>query len=316
MRKLLKSVGVFAITIFLLLNVVSAFHAYKFTHFFDRGSTTITKPEHMIGWQKAKAILFGINYTKLPITTTPANPYQTFSVATSGGYKLEGWYIPRPNAQGTVIMFHGHGGNKSGPVKEANAFHDFGYNICMIDFRAHGNSAGNICTIGFKESADVKAAYDFVSAKGDKNIILWGVSLGAATITKAIVDYPDIKPAKVILEMSFGSLTDAVKGRLRIMHLPLQPFTALLTFWGGTEQGFWAFGHKPEEYVKSIRVPVLVQWGKLDQRVSQQETEEIFKNIPSRQKRLVIYDRSGHQSLLVNETEKWMKNVKLFLEEN
>jgi len=159
-------------------------------------------------------ILFGVNYPKRPVTATPANTYQTFHVTTNDGLMLEGWYVPKQDAKGTVILFHGHGGNRSGVVNEANAFNDFGYNVCMIDFRAHGNSQGNTCTIGYKESADVKAAYEYVAAKGEKNIVLWGISLGAATITKALVDYKEIKPKKVILEMSFGSLTEAVKGRL------------------------------------------------------------------------------------------------------
>ena len=149
----------------------------------------------------------------------------------------------------------------------------------MTDFRAHGNSEGNTCTIGYHESADVKATYDYVAAKGEKNIILYGISLGAATITKAMNDYENIRPAKLILEMPFGSLQDAVKGKMRTMHLPDQPITALLIFWGGVEQGFWTYHLKPTEYVKNIQTPVLLQWGKNDNRVTRAETDSIYKNL-------------------------------------
>lgn len=316
MKKIFKGLAILLITLFILLNIIVAFHAYKFTHFYDKNTAMAKKPELMSGWEETEAILFGVSYSKLPLSNHPAHRFQKFYTKTMDGIVLEGWYVPQMSSKGTVILFHGHGGNRGSIVTEANDFYNLGYNVCMVDFRAHGDSQGNVCTIGYNESADVKAAYDFVAAKGEKKIILWGISLGAATITKAMTDYNEIHPAKVILEMPFGSLTDAVKGKLRIMHLPLQPLTTLLTFWGAVEQGFWTFNHKPSEYAKNINVPVLLQWGKNDIRVTEAETEEIFHNLHSRQKQLVIYNNSGHQSLATSEPQKWNTAVKSFLERN
>ena len=90
---------------------------------------------------------------------------------------MPAWYRSIPDAKGTVALFHGHGGNKSDILPEAFAFMRMGYNIFLLDFRAHGNSEGHTCTIGFNESEDVKLAYDFIRAKGEKNLVLWGVSL-------------------------------------------------------------------------------------------------------------------------------------------
>ncbi len=313
MKKLLKGFGASLLTLFILLNVIVAFHAYKFTHFYNNEASLVRRPELMSGWEGTEAILFGVDYFKSKISNKPDYPYQTFRTTTNDGILLEGWYIPKDSAKGTVILFHGHGGSKSNIVTEADTFHNLGYNVCMTDFRAHGNSEGNTCTIGYDESADVKATYDFIVSKGERNIILYGISLGAATISKAMNDYKDIQPSKVILEMPFASLQDAVKGKLRIMHLPSQPLTALLIFWGGVEQGFWTYHHKPSEYAKNIHVPVLLQWGKNDTRVTEPETNIIFKNLASEQKQLVIYNKSGHQSLLKNEPEKWIYSVKSFL---
>ncbi len=112
--------------------------------------------------------------------------------------------------------------------------------------------------------------------------------------------------------MPFGSIADAVVGRIKMMNLPAQPLSTLLTFWGGTIHGFWAFGMKPTEYAKKVKCPVLLQWGKNDPRVSQKETDAIYNNITS-QKKLVIYENSGHQNLAENEPEKWKENVTAFL---
>ena len=130
-----------------------------------------------------------------------------------------------------------------------------------------------------------------------------------------MADDKDIQPEKIILQMPFGSLTDAVNGRLRIMKLPQQPMGTLLTFWGGLEHGFWAFNYKPFVYARQVHTPVLLQWGRKDPRVSEAETNAIFTNLASANKKLVIYEQSGHEDLLKSEPEKWIKTVTDFLNE-
>ena len=296
---------------FVLLNIVVMFHAYKFTHFYDAGSVIIKAQKDKSGWDKTKELLFGINSVK-KTDTAPDTVYQTVYFKTQDSLKLEAWLINAPGAKGTVAMFHGHGGNKAGLLKEAAGFRSMGYNTLLLDFRAHGNSEGNSCTIGYKESEDVKLAYDYLKKSGEKNIILWGISMGAAAVTKAVNDY-SITPSKIILEMPFGSLPGAVEGRVKMMGLPAQPLSVLLTFWGGVEHGFWAFNMKPSEYVKKIQCTVLLQWGKNDPRVSEKETMAVYNNI-STQKKLVIYDSSGHESLCAKENAKWLLEVSAFLQ--
>ena len=151
-----------------------------------------------------------------------------------------------------------------------------------------------------------------LATKGENNIVLWGISMGASTIAKAIKDYK-LDPKKIILEMPFGTIEDAVKGRIKMMGLPPQPIATLLTFWGGTEHAFWAFGMKPAEFVKEIKCPVLLQWGKNDPRVSRAEEDIIFKNIASNNKKFVIYENTGHESICKKETAKWEAEVATFL---
>jgi alpha-beta hydrolase superfamily lysophospholipase len=80
-----------------------------------------------------------------------------------------------------------------------------GYNVLLLDFRAHGASGGNTCTIGYYEAEDVKLAYNFLKDKGEKNIALWGISMGAAAIAHAVDEY-HLQPSKVILEMPLAQL--------------------------------------------------------------------------------------------------------------
>lgn len=321
MKKWIKRFLYFLLVLFILLNISSAFHAYKFTHFY-KNATKIKKPEEMSFGEKMSAALLGVNYPKSTVVDSLLIIHETIKIKTIDSLTLEAWHLKQPDLgdennlltikKGTVLIFHGHGSCKSALIKEANEFYKMGYEVVLTDFRAHGNSDGEVCTIGYDESKDVKAVYDYVKNTGEKNIILFGISLGAATIAKAIDEFK-IAPTKVILEMPFGTLYDAVKGRVRTMKLPEQPISFLLTFWGGTEHGFWAFNHKPEEYAKSITCPVLLQWGRKDARVKETEINSIFKNITSTQKKLVVYEESGHENLCKNENQKWKENIADFL---
>lgn len=297
--------------LFLLLNVVVIFHAYKFTHFYEINDAAVKKQEAKSGWDKTSDLLFGFNAAKQQ-NTAPDTTYKNVSLCTADGLTLSGWLIQVANAKGSVAMFHGHGSKKSAILSEAKGFNQLGYNTLLVDMRAHGASGGNTCTIGYKEAADVKAAYDYLQKTGEKNILLYGISLGAATVSKAINDYA-LKPSKIMLEMPFGSLPDAVEGRVKMMGLSAQPVSTLLTFWGGTLHGFWAYNLRPAEYVKKLTCPVLVHWGRHDSRVSEAETNAVFKNIPT-PKRLEVFEESGHESLLKKEPVKWMNSVATFLQ--
>ena len=312
MQKFFKYLLRLALVLFIILNIVVAFHAYKFTHFYEAGEIAIKSKQEKSGWDKTKEILFGINAEKQK-NTTPDSANNIIFLTTKDSLKLEAWYTTVDSAKGTICMFHGHGGKKSGTNAEAATFRKMGYNTFQLDFRAHGNSQGNTCTIGYYESEDVKLAYDFIKNKGEKNIVLWGISMGASAITKAMNDYT-LQPQKIILEMPFGTIEDAVEGRVKMMGLPQQPISVLLTFWGGVEHGFWAFNMKPQEYAKKITCPVLLQWGKNDPRVSRKEEDILFTNLATVNKKFVVYENSQHESLCKKENEKWMAEINAFLQ--
>lgn len=310
MKRSFKILLKIVIVLLVLFNIVVINHAYKFTRFYDSGTIEMIPQNQKTKSQIFSDIVFGMKAQKKKNTEMDSIS-SIIKTTTPDGIELESVTIKADSAKGTILMIHGHGSNKSDLYPQARAFVAMGYNVCLTDLRAHGNSGGNTSTIGFDEAIDVTTMYNLLRGEGERNIILYGVSLGAASITRAIA-VDSLQPSKVILEMPFASLADAVEGRVGMMKLPKQPISTLLTFWGGTIHGFWAFSMKPEEYVKTIKCPVLLQWGANDPRVSRRETDEIFANIPT-QKELVIYENSGHQNLYLNEKDKWLTNVKAFL---
>ena len=51
-KKLFKYLLRTILVLFVLVNVITAFHAYKFTHFYDQGEVTFKAPGEKSGWDK------------------------------------------------------------------------------------------------------------------------------------------------------------------------------------------------------------------------------------------------------------------------
>lgn len=59
-----------------------------------------------------------------------------------------------------------------------------------------------------------------------------------------------------------------------------------------------------------------MQWGALDRYVQKNETDNIYSAIASTNKKLVVYDRAGHESLVQNDPVKWRIETERFLMAN
>ncbi|TMI93901.1 MAG: alpha/beta fold hydrolase [Bacteroidetes bacterium] len=301
---------------FVLINISGILYGYKLTHFYE-ASLKSPAPSSKNIFVETWKLFRGPKFQKTVIAEFPHFPYETVHLLTERGLSIDAWYIPRDSSKGTVILFHGLGGNKSLLLGQAYEFMyaEFMYadfNVMLVDLRAHGNSEGNTTTLGVTESEEVKLAFDHIFKTGERNIVLYGLSLGAVVITKAIYDY-SLSPSKVILDMPFGNLKNLLEGRARVLGFPEEPFGLLVTFWSGVERGFNGFDHNTCRYVKKIKCPVLLQYGSSDKLVTRQETNSIFKNIASREKKLVLYETAGHEPFLNKDPVKWRKEISDFL---
>jgi alpha-beta hydrolase superfamily lysophospholipase len=219
-------------------------------------------------------------------------------------------------ARGTVILFHGLTMNKGRLLQEAGEFHYWGYHVLLVDFRAHGNSEGKTTSLGWRESEEVKLAYEFIRAKGETNIFLAGFSMGAVAILKAIPEFT-LKPSGIILEMPFGSLQDHLRGRARTIGFggfPERPFAFFTSFWMGVRLGYSGWGFRMKKFAEQVQAPVLLQWGDEDRLTLRRETESIFNAFPGSDKKWVIYKGADHQRLLDYDPALWRSEVGRFLD--
>lgn len=306
----LKSLGRILLVVFILMNIIAAFQAWSFTHF-DETVGDRVNTDKLSGAAKLKMLLFGASLPRPRNTDVPSQHYE--SIAIQSNVMLSAWYIKTtiPTPKGTVLLFHGYQGTKSNLIKTSDGLLAMGYNTLLVDFMGSGGSDGNYTTIGAKEAQNVKSAYDYIAKTGEKNIYLYGTSMGAAAVMKAINDYM-LMPKAIIVGCPFGTMYGTVGKRFEIMGVPKFPMAALLTFWGGIENGFWAFGHNPEDYAKNISCPTLLLWGEQDNRVSYEETQIIYNNLAGK-KEQHTFIHSGHGHYIDTEPEEWKQTVSVFL---
>jgi uncharacterized protein len=131
-------------------------------------------------------------------------PYQDVDLVTEDGIRLSAWYTP-PRNGAVILLAHGYGDNRPEWVHELLA--KKGYGVLAWDARAHGESDGEISTIGYLEELDVRAALDYALAQpGVEHVGAWGGSMGGATLIRAAADFPEIEA--VFIDSSFASLDD------------------------------------------------------------------------------------------------------------
>jgi alpha-beta hydrolase superfamily lysophospholipase len=295
--------------IFIIMNIVAFFHAYKFTHFTNNESEKTKSPERLSALQKVKTLFFGVNNPKPKNTKLPSQKYRTLKLHSNK--EIECWLIENKKSKGTVILFHGYGGEKSSMISKSDEFIKLGFNTMLVDFMGSGNSQGNQTTIGFDEAEEVKTSFDYLRQTGEKNIYLFGTSMGAVAIMKCIND-TKIKPKAIMIECPFGSMYTTVCARFKKMNAPTFPMAGILLFWGGVQNGFWGFDHNPTEYAKNINCPTLLLYGEKDKSVSRKEIVEIYENLNA-QKELITYKNTGHENYLIKNKLEWIKNVSDFL---
>jgi uncharacterized protein len=298
-------------------NFVVFNHAYRFTHFKNpprnKTGSQRSKIESLSGLAKLKTLFLGIEVFKETQQHTPEEARLIWISSRKEQARLATWLFPVTNSQQTILLFHGYGGSKNRFLPEAQALQALGYQVLAVDFSGHGDSEGNQVSLGYHEAEDVEATYKWAKRNfPDQRIVLYAASMGAAAVLRAL-HLDTIRPEKVVLECPFASMQDTIRNRFALMGLPTKVFPEWLMLWGSLQNRFWAFGHKPSEYAKSVDTPLLLMWGAKDLRVSNHEINKIFENIPHSEKKLKIFPELGHQSYCQAEFEEWKNEVTAFL---
>jgi hypothetical protein len=178
---------------------------------------------------------------------TPASfslPFEDVTFRSADGVDLSAWWVPAANPRGTVVLVHGLNRSRIEMVRKAPFVHAQGWNALLLDLRHHGKSGGGVSSFGWLEERDVRAAADHARKRSPGPVVLWGVSLGAASASLAAANDPAV--AGLVCDSSFRSLRDTLRHHVELARgsrwwLRLVPgglFSRLTEFWIARRGGF------------------------------------------------------------------------------
>jgi pimeloyl-ACP methyl ester carboxylesterase len=112
------------------------------------------------------------------------------------GVDLSGWLLRGQPEHSAVLLAHDAGSSKASLLGLALPLQKAGYNVLLFDFRGHGGSGGDVCTLGLHEKRDVLGAVDFITTLRGvdaRGIGVFGIGMGAHAAVLAAADRPAIK---------------------------------------------------------------------------------------------------------------------------
>ena len=270
--------------------------------------------------------LISITYTggvgpRRKAQNTPADhglAYEEVTLTTSDGLNLAAWYIPNASGRGTVIYCHGHTNHRGQMLEQAAFLHENGYSGLLFDFRRHGDSEGDLTTFGYYEWRDAQAALrHVVDERGEEGpVILWGVSMGAATALLTATEEPEYDA--VIAESSYYAASETLRSDLsRIFGLPKIPFGFLTGTITELRVGIKIDSLDLGRAVAGLgETAVLLVGGSADRRMPLSNNERLFERIPGARKEIYVAEGATHGDIWEMDREAYAEKVLAFLEKS
>jgi uncharacterized protein len=228
---------------------------------------------------------------------------EDLSVRAADGVELSGWKIHPASPNGDwVLLYHGVGDNRTGTLAYADFLLRHGYNLVMMDARAHGSSGGDTATYGWKERYDTVAVTDkLYSTEKVRRLYALGVSMGGALALQSAAVEPRI--AGVVAEDPFANLREISYDYAGLRFSPLlgktlfRPASMAGMSAMAKAGGFDPDDDSPEKAVAERPFAILLICGTRDHTIPCRHAERIYQ-AASGPKKLWIVQGAEHASAL------------------
>ena len=233
--------------------------------------------------------------------------------------EIKGEYIINPkdtnDRKNVAIISHGLSARRDACAKYAKLFYDYGYNVVIYDQRYFGISTGPYCTMGLRESGDLKKVISFTKEifGADMFYALHGESMGAATVLSAldtetpnyvVADCPFADLGRLIDELSFKKawfLGKPAAKRARKIGIERYDFD------------FRAV--RPIDKVKETNVPILFMHGKKDSLINCKHSEDMALVCKNPLSRVQIFDGAEHARSYASNRELYKEVMLSFIKD-
>lgn len=244
------------------------------------------------------------------------NPKE-ISVTSFDGLILKGLYVENTIKDKTIIFVHGYkakDGLYDGGAS-AKFLYSTGYNLLFVDDRAHGKSQGKYIGFGVLDCKDVNVWVNkLIKEYNQKTIILYGISMGAATVLNAssIVDQNTVKG--VVADCGFASGYDEVCYQIKQMyHLPSFPLVPIANFLMKIICNYSLDEKEAYKSIKQYKNHLLLIHGGKDHFVNTEDVYKIYENANC-DKDLLVVDNASHALSYLKNSKEYEKHFLKLIE--
>ena len=229
------------------------------------------------------------------------------------GLKLSAYNIRNHKDDRYIIMLHGVYSDKSDMYDRAMEFDKLGYNLLLVDQRGAGDSEGEWCTYGVKESQDLQIWINYLCQKyEDVKICLYGVSMGAAAVMMSTAyELPD--QVKCLIEdCGYSSLRDEVAHVIKKDYKIYFPYPILKML---EKKMIERFGMRfddvcPKLCLENNEIPILFIHGEKDEFVPHEMSVILYNHNKGIKKYYSVPD-AGHKDACID--PKYYENLDGFI---
>ena len=205
--------------------------------------------------------------------------------------KLVSWYFKKNPKFKTILFFHGNAGKLDNRVYKLNELSKLDLNYLIVAYRGFSGNTGKPTESGLYEDANSAKIWLNKNGVKDKDIIIYGESLGTAVAVDLASRF---KFSGIILESPFTSMLDLAQ-----KYYPIFPVKIILKD-----------RYESRNKLNEIKSPVLVMHGKKDKIVPFYMGEKMFE-ILSTPKFSYFNDEDDH---MMEYNEDLIASIKNFLE--
>lgn len=196
----------------------------------------------------------------------------------------------------------------------ARPYAESGFNVIVLDPRAHGLSDGEFNTVGFEESRDALAWTRFArDTLGMRTIVYHGICIGAAAGMLALTSGECPECVKgIVTEGMFPNFGESMKNHLIERKKPIFMIYRATDNWMKHYTGH-SMDYGPIDVIARLDRPLLMLHSKEDLYSTPEYAERLFELAGTEKKRIVWFEHGSHSMLRITDTELYDYSIKQFL---
>ena len=235
------------------------------------------------------------------------------SLKSQDDLNLHAAYIDQ-NSHIYMIMVHGYRGDGASIISPIKQMKKAGYNLLIPDLRGHGFSEGDYIGMGWDDREDIIQWIDYLLSKDPHaSIILYGVSMGGATVMDVAGEKLPHQVKAIIEDCGYTSVWDIFKAHIDMNNIESEVALHMASLVTKIRAGYYLEDVRPIEQVKKSQTPMLFIHGAEDNFVPFSMVNELYNAATCPKEKLVIQGAGHANSCSVN-SELYYQTIFRFIE--